>query len=403
MGTDIWRQGLSGNKWSCHEHRVSWDGLSAYLDGELEPRETERVERHLAICSDCRCELSKLRQTQLILRGVPVQPLPCSFVLPRSVAVDRRRANPWNTGFVFLRGAAVALSLLLALALSGNALLSTGALKLAAVPMTELASAPAPAAAEPELLAAPPQEAPAAAAPPAQAPAALAATAPQPNAEAALRAMAAQQAAADQQSADPQSAAVAQGEALQGEDANSEGDAEQGKASPADQRGPLTALAAAPRPPPLPGEALQPDARAGMGGGEPSFGGDSADPVSVAPLAVPDTSAPDAAALPTATAEPQAQPTPTTAPTMTPSVEAPAEPLAAAPTATPAALAAALPTQVAPARDVAPHVEEVATRPPARANGAALQAVLRTGTGVLAGLLLMVTGGLLWAGHKRRQ
>jgi hypothetical protein len=88
---------------------------------------------------------------------------------------------------------------------------------------------------------------------------------------------------------------------------------------------------------------------------------------------------------------------------MTPSVEAPAEPLAAAPTATPAALAAALPTQVAPARDVAPHVEEVATRPPARANGAALQAVLRTGTGVLAGLLLMVTGGLLWAGHKRRQ
>ena len=117
---------MNGIRWSRRGHCVGWDSLSAYLDGELEPRAAERVERHLAGCDGCQCELANLRQMRLALRSAPVQPLPCSFVLPQSVAVARRRVNPWNTGFVFLRGAAVALSLMLALLLSGNALLSTG-------------------------------------------------------------------------------------------------------------------------------------------------------------------------------------------------------------------------------------------------------------------------------------
>ena len=43
------------------EHRFAQDRLSAYLDGELPQRAACRVNRHIAICSQCKRELDQLR------------------------------------------------------------------------------------------------------------------------------------------------------------------------------------------------------------------------------------------------------------------------------------------------------------------------------------------------------
>ena len=55
--------------------------LSAYLDGELNPREAAAVERHLSTCDACAALLEELRSTQRLLSALPAQTPRRSFVL----------------------------------------------------------------------------------------------------------------------------------------------------------------------------------------------------------------------------------------------------------------------------------------------------------------------------------
>jgi len=55
------------------------DLLSAYLDGELSPREREDVERLLAESKEARQELSELEQVGELLRQIPREALPSTF------------------------------------------------------------------------------------------------------------------------------------------------------------------------------------------------------------------------------------------------------------------------------------------------------------------------------------
>jgi anti-sigma factor RsiW len=52
------------------EHRWTHEHLSEYLDEELEPRERERVERHVGLCPECRRVLASLKRTLAGLMGL---------------------------------------------------------------------------------------------------------------------------------------------------------------------------------------------------------------------------------------------------------------------------------------------------------------------------------------------
>ncbi len=67
-----------------NEHEYAQENLSAYLDGELDAREKNRVEKHLQECTICQRELAGLRQTVALLRLVPEVPLSRSFLVPLS-------------------------------------------------------------------------------------------------------------------------------------------------------------------------------------------------------------------------------------------------------------------------------------------------------------------------------
>jgi predicted anti-sigma-YlaC factor YlaD len=56
------------------EHRWTQRRLSEYLDGELEPGERERVERHVGRCPECRRVLATLKRTLAALMGLRDEP-----------------------------------------------------------------------------------------------------------------------------------------------------------------------------------------------------------------------------------------------------------------------------------------------------------------------------------------
>ncbi|MEJ2210361.1 MAG: zf-HC2 domain-containing protein [Anaerolineae bacterium] len=64
------------------DHRQFEEQLSAYLDGELLPREQEAVEQHLATCSACRWNLETLRQTVQWTSELPAVRVPRTFMIP---------------------------------------------------------------------------------------------------------------------------------------------------------------------------------------------------------------------------------------------------------------------------------------------------------------------------------
>ena len=52
------------------DHLLAWRRLSALVDGELEPAERERVERHVEECAECGRTARALRWLVSHLRGV---------------------------------------------------------------------------------------------------------------------------------------------------------------------------------------------------------------------------------------------------------------------------------------------------------------------------------------------
>lgn len=110
------------------DHRFSAANLSAYLDGRLSEHDRERVEHHLAQCVDCRRDLATLSVTVRLMRQAPLRSIPRSFALPVSVRDEQARYRRWNTAYGLVRGAAVAVSFALVVLLSSDALIGMGVL-----------------------------------------------------------------------------------------------------------------------------------------------------------------------------------------------------------------------------------------------------------------------------------
>jgi hypothetical protein len=119
-----------GRSRANREHRFTADNLSAYIDDELAAAERARVERHLAVCADCRRDAETLRQTVTLLHSVPLQPVPRSFALPASARATQARYRRWSTAFGALRAATVTVATMLVLVFAGDAALSSDMLAL---------------------------------------------------------------------------------------------------------------------------------------------------------------------------------------------------------------------------------------------------------------------------------
>jgi anti-sigma factor RsiW len=52
------------------EHRWTNEHLSDYIDGELDPRARDRVERHVGGCPECRRVVATLKRTLAGLMGL---------------------------------------------------------------------------------------------------------------------------------------------------------------------------------------------------------------------------------------------------------------------------------------------------------------------------------------------
>lgn len=107
------------------EHGYFKERLSAYLDGELLPRERAAVAQHLAGCSSCRWEVETLRQTVQWASEMPAVPLPRVFTIPAQAAPARARRR-WRF-MPALQGATALVAALLFVAIAGEAML-TGSL-----------------------------------------------------------------------------------------------------------------------------------------------------------------------------------------------------------------------------------------------------------------------------------
>ncbi len=115
---------------SRFDHYVVASNLSAYLDGELSVRQSLRVERHLAQCAECARDLDTLRETKRLLCCVPTRSVPRSFALPLSVCTEQFKSRRWSVVQSRLRVATLVVTFLLILALSGDALIGVGAIPL---------------------------------------------------------------------------------------------------------------------------------------------------------------------------------------------------------------------------------------------------------------------------------
>ena len=104
--------------------------LSAYLDGELTPAATLRLEGHIAACAACAAQLGELRETRSALRSFPEAAAPRSFALTPEMARDARpvrqalpprRVQPLVNGLRMASGGlAVALAVVVVIGVSGG-------------------------------------------------------------------------------------------------------------------------------------------------------------------------------------------------------------------------------------------------------------------------------------------
>jgi anti-sigma factor RsiW len=101
------------------DHGYVEERLSAYLDGELSPREQQTVDRHLATCPACRWQLDTLRQTVQWTQELPTIPVPRVFTVPAPAQAVPAPRRGW--GFVpLLQGATALVALLLFFVIAGD-------------------------------------------------------------------------------------------------------------------------------------------------------------------------------------------------------------------------------------------------------------------------------------------
>ncbi len=103
-------------------HGYCQENLSALLDGQLSPREEERVRRHLAECEECQRDLRALERTVALVRALPQVRAPRSFQIAPTVPAPSVPfwMRPW--AYTALRTATGVAAALLVVTLTGNAL-----------------------------------------------------------------------------------------------------------------------------------------------------------------------------------------------------------------------------------------------------------------------------------------
>jgi len=69
-----------------HDEHLTIEQLSAFFDKQLSPGEQAVFDAHLSTCQQCRQNLSDLRLTVALLRAMPEEEVPRSFVLPSRLA-----------------------------------------------------------------------------------------------------------------------------------------------------------------------------------------------------------------------------------------------------------------------------------------------------------------------------
>ncbi len=74
----------------------SLETVSSFLDSALRNREMQRVEAHLASCSDCAQHAEEMKAVVGVLRMMPTEPTPRSFAIPVPARVFvAEPARPW--------------------------------------------------------------------------------------------------------------------------------------------------------------------------------------------------------------------------------------------------------------------------------------------------------------------
>jgi len=104
-----------------HLSPQEWQTLSAYLDGQLSPRERRQVETRLQARAEFRAALEELRQTRLILRSLPKRRAPRSFTLTPAMleSLGGKRTKP-RGAYPFFRLASALASFLLVMTFLGD-------------------------------------------------------------------------------------------------------------------------------------------------------------------------------------------------------------------------------------------------------------------------------------------
>lgn len=96
--------------------------LSAYLDHELDPVETARLESRLQVESELRNILTELRKTRQVLRSLPLMRAPRNFTLTPAMAGVRKQERSRLRWFSTLRFSSALAGLLLVLVVLGDLL-----------------------------------------------------------------------------------------------------------------------------------------------------------------------------------------------------------------------------------------------------------------------------------------
>ena len=133
-----------------NDHQHAEELFSAYIDQHVTADEKTFVERHVAVCADCRAKLAATRAMVAVLHTLPMVKAPRSFVLPREM--ERQPKRSILAWYPALRLATAAALVAFVLVFAGD-LLRTGTyvanVPNAAAPASQAMEAPAASSAAP--------------------------------------------------------------------------------------------------------------------------------------------------------------------------------------------------------------------------------------------------------------
>jgi hypothetical protein len=141
-----------------------WEALSAYLDGQLAPKERSRLEKKLQASADLRAAMEELRRTRAVLRSQPRLRAPRNFTLTPEMAGLRKpasRSAPFSAYFGLASALASALFVVVLLVdLLGGTRMAAPMAKFSSTQAVALQEAPSGERAASEEVEAPAAEAP---------------------------------------------------------------------------------------------------------------------------------------------------------------------------------------------------------------------------------------------------